>query len=585
MKLYFFNTLMTLYNEKKGPILWFMIAVLVVLRMVMVSDVNLPICYTPHDGTLYLKRAFHLLTDGTFGPYNSTTLLKAPGISLWIAFMRWFGVPYMLSINLIHIISSLYLIAALRRTGIDHLALLVTFALLLFNSVVFGSEWFILGREPLDLSLSILLVASMLFLIANTPTRRVLWIHGLIVALSFTLLLFLREENVLLWSFLFVAVGLVVWQAILNAEQIGWRHPMLVVGLVTAMTSGVCHFGLTKMIDRTYGLPIINDFSEGEFPKFIAAMRSASGRQTNPYISITQKAFADIAQVVPMVAPLFAQMPSPPTIGSYYHKRWGVCDEWPNSHILLWIKDAAIGGAGITPTLPLSQAYFRNARQEIEKACQDGRLKCFPSGSGMFPLLRYEWIPQLGSEMLSIIKLIETSPNSVVQAPFILPVQLDDSLVGEDAITLGRQYQVATLNGFDSLYQWKITPPKSDMSLQAKKDQVYLELMDNKYLYRSPLLEWRQSVIIFNWTSMIFVLLGLGATIVLVLFTKLRDFHPVLLVALSFLSLVSVKVFVLGYISVHMGVPDHRLFYSTHIILMALSPSLLYISMKKLVKI
>ena len=576
---------MILYNEKKELIFWFMISVLVVLRMVMVSDVNLAIYYTPHDGSLYLTRAFHLLTDGTFGPYNSTTLLKAPGISLWIAFMRWFGVPYMLSINLIHIISSLYLIGALRRTGIDPLALLVTFALLLFNSVVFGSEWFALGREPLDLSLSILLVASMLFIMTNTPTRRALWIHGLIVVSSFTLLLFLREENVLLWSFLFVAVMLGIWQAVLDAEQISWKHPMLVVGLVTAMTSGICHYGLTRMIDRTYGLPIINDFSEGEFPKFIAAMRSASGRQVNPYISITQEALGDVAQVVPMVAPLFAQMPSPPTIGSYYHKRWGVSDEWPNSHIFLWIKDASIGGAGITPTLPTAQAYFKNARQNIEQACQDGRLKCVPSGSGMFPPLRYEWIPQLGSEMLSILKLIRNPPNSVIQESYILPVQQNDSLSGEDAITLGRQYQVAALNSFDSLYQWKITPPKSDTSLQATKDQVYSDLMDNKSLYRSPLLKWRQSVINFNWTSMIFVLLGLGATIALVLFTKLRDFNPVLLVALSFLSMVCVKIFVLGYVSVYMGAPDHRLFYSTHIILMALAPSLLYISMKKLFKI
>lgn len=339
------------------------------------------------------------------------------------------------------------------------------------------------------------------------------------------------------------------------------------------------------MIDRTYGLPIINDFSEGEFPKFIAAMRSASGRQVNPYISITQEALGDVAQVVPMVAPLFAQMPSPPTIGSYYHKRWGVSDEWPNSHIFLWIKDASIGGAGITPTLPTAQAYFKNARQNIEQACQDGRLKCVPSGSGMFPPLRYEWIPQLGSEMLSILKLIRNPPNSVIQESYILPVQQNDSLSGEDAITLGRQYQVAALNSFDSLYQWKITPPKSDTSLQATKDQVYSDLMDNKSLYRSPLLKWRQSVINFNWTSMIFVLLGLGATIALVLFTKLRDFNPVLLVALSFLSMVCVKIFVLGYVSVYMGAPDHRLFYSTHIILMALAPSLLYISMKKLFKI
>jgi hypothetical protein len=576
-----------IYHEKKWTAFWFIVAALVTLRMVMVSDLNLAVVYGPHDGSLYLTRAFHLLNSGNFGHYDSATLLKSPGISLWIAGMRLLGIPYMLSINLIHMLAALYLVFALRRTVAGPMALLATFALLLFNSVVFGNEWFFIGREPLDLSISILLVAGMMLFIANVRSCGALWNHGLVVALSFTFLLLLREENVLLWSFLFGVVGLGLWQARLNGMRIGWKHPLLVIGLVAAMTAGAGQLGARYMIGRMYGVPLMNDFSSGEFPKFIAALRSASGRQTNSYVSITQKALAEVMQAVPRVAPHFAPLISPLDFDEYYFKRWGVRAERPDSFFFIIIKDAAYH-AGLTPTLPAGQAYFRQARIEIEQACRTGRLKCSPAGDGLFAPLRSEWIPRMGKEMLNIATMMATLPGNVARGPYLpvvnvlgssaadidafYPVVQDDVLVGEPAINLGRQYQVTALTSFDSLQQWQINPNESQ---RVVKEQFYAQLKERSPLYISPLREWRRAIVNINWLGSTLVILGLAAIIVHVATTKVRDYDVVLVAALAFVGMSVLKIVALGFISVHMGALDHRLFYSTHIILLALAPALL----------
>lgn len=595
----FFLKHLLVYDEKKWPVFWFVVATLVVVRMIMVSDINSPIIHGPHDASLYVTRAFHLLINGDFGSYDSRTLIKAPGISLWIAWIRCLGIPYILSINLLHIFSTLYLITALRRTGAGPITLLATFSLLLFNTVVFGNEWFAIGREPLDLSILTMLVAGMIFFVANLRSSGTLWSHGLIIASSFTFLLLLREENVLLWSFLLVLTGLSLWQARLNGKLIRWKHPLIVMGFMTAMTAGVSQLGTMYMISRMYGLPLVNDFSTGEFPKFISALRSASGLQTNPYVSISQKGLAQVAQAVPLAARLVAKMPPPDGLGSYSDKRWGVSTERPNSHMFMMIKDVAYI-ARLTPTLPAAQEYFKRARYDIERACQDGRLKCTPSGEGLFPPLRPEWMPLMGKEMLNIVKMMAALPNDVTRGPYppvihllefdvaksglSFPVLQDNAIVGEQALDLGRQFQIVAQTSFDSVQQWRLTPSRVNETPWAGKEELYADQINwlryatyNKTsVYRSPLGGWRHKLVKFSWVSSMFVLLSTVAVIVHVFTTKVRDFNPVLLVVLAFFGFIAFKIVALGYISVHMGALDHRLFYSTHLIVMALAPSLLF---------
>jgi hypothetical protein len=55
---------MTLYKSELGgsQLLWLGVTFLVLLKLFLLSGSAVPMTYSPHDDSLYLLRAFHLLT-------------------------------------------------------------------------------------------------------------------------------------------------------------------------------------------------------------------------------------------------------------------------------------------------------------------------------------------------------------------------------------------------------------------------------------------------------------------------------------------------------------------------------------------
>ena len=66
-----------------------------------------------------------------------------------------------------------------------------------------------------------------------------------------------------------------------------------------------------------------------------------------------------------------------------------------------WIKDEAFR-AGLTPSLPQAQAYFRRIRADIERACVEGRLRCVGKGAAMVPPMELRWARAYVGESLAV---------------------------------------------------------------------------------------------------------------------------------------------------------------------------------------
>ena len=82
---------------------WLLASVLVLVKLALTSDLPLQIILTPTDDSMYVERAFHLLSGEAFGPYDSTILVKYPGISLWLAAVRTLGIPFLLSVDAVYL--------------------------------------------------------------------------------------------------------------------------------------------------------------------------------------------------------------------------------------------------------------------------------------------------------------------------------------------------------------------------------------------------------------------------------------------------------------------------------------------------
>ena len=90
-----------------------------------------------------------LLGEG-FGPYTSTTLVKYPGLSFWLALNAFLGLPYPLTLNVLYAVSGLYLCAGLRAASVHRLAVAIGLVFYLFNPFTFDTAWTRLLREPLS---------------------------------------------------------------------------------------------------------------------------------------------------------------------------------------------------------------------------------------------------------------------------------------------------------------------------------------------------------------------------------------------------------------------------------------------------
>jgi hypothetical protein len=361
---------------------WF-VAVLVVaiaLKMVLVSDLTVLIQYNPQDDGLYVARAYHLLQDNGFGPYDARTLVKLPGMSFWLAGVRLLVVPYLWSVDILYILAGCYFVAGAIQCGTAKPVAVGAFMLYLFNPITMGGEWTRGARTTFHRTAGRNIRLVNVYL-AEASEGRYPFGHLALFSAAFALSLLLREEDFILYV-VFLLLSVAAWW---TAKQSGLiantatRLAVLSIVAVPLLAAGTTNAATRNFIERHYGVPLLHDFTEGEFPKLIAAIRSIESKKDNRYITITQERMERLLQEVPRLAPVISRLP-PPGPDSISCQRYKICGMGQWLGVLL-IKDAA-WEAGVTPDLPKAQEFFRAAREDIERACREGRLTCRPDGNG-----------------------------------------------------------------------------------------------------------------------------------------------------------------------------------------------------------
>lgn len=589
----------------KGPYFWAIICLVILIRLALTSDLAVQMRYNPHDDGLYVSRAYHLLLGEAMGPYDAHLLVKFPGFSFWLAGIRFLGIPYMFSINFLYILAGVYFIAALLRHGdFNKLLLLGGFTLYLFNPVTLDPQWCLVLREPLSISLLILMLSAMIFMLSGIRERRVLFLHGILFSAIFGFALLVREEDRLLSMFLLVLFYIVlIWQA---RTYYGLRTAaswVTIAGLIALplISAYVSNTATRAFIVKHYGLPIQHDFGEGEFPRLIAAMRSVVSKKDNRLVMITQESLGKLRHVVPRLVPLIDRLP-PPGPNSFSCKRFNVCDEWTNGYMPFWIKGAAFQ-AGLTPDLSRAQEFFRQARLDIEKACQDGRLQCRNRGTGLIPPFELRWTRAYVHEWRGIMKMMMQPGFQIPDEP---PVPVN--------VEFGRVYQVVTMtHHYDTLLQvsnqdkaWKNYPQNLQLGLwywlrypdvaaskgfgpNAGGDQLGALTHYQRHgqregriwqykkasEYKNPIAAWRRPIVHFYQRyGIILELLALLAFVGRLMLWRNVPPSPFLLTAILFAALTVFRLAALSYVSVYMGGLDERLFFSTYVGALLIAPFL-----------
>lgn len=586
---------------------WFLLAILILGKLILVAGNPVQMAWAPHDDGLYMLRAFHLVMDGSMGPYDSKLLIKLPGISLWMAGSRTLGIPFMLSINLLFILGGIYFIAALRRCGINQVLVLLVFAAYLFHPVTFHWQWFRVLREPLAVSLFVLLLGSMLFVLHHLREGRLSVLHMGVFAIVFAFSLLMREEDRLLYALFIMFVMVIAWylRASWQGKSLKSRIGVMLILIAPLLCAVSGNAVMRSYVQHYYGVPLLYDFGEGEFPRLIAALRSVESDQDSRHVMVSQETLKKIRAEVPSFAPVIDLLP-PPGPKSYSCERFKICDEWTNGWMLFWIKDAAFN-AGMTPTLFDSQIYFLSVRQQIERACEEGRLKCVDKGSGLIPPFELKWSRALFSEAAGVIQMMMMPRLGIVEPPpDIYPVSVD----------FGRAFQMITMTDrYDAQLQtlatddvvWKAFP--KDLHLSLKYWLSYPDVAMSKdfgpgtgrlsaiehyqrhgqqegrvweaneyqpatlFRFKGLLDQWKPSIMAFGQKIAVGLeVLGLLAFLIRVGLWRVAPPTPLVWVVSIFTLFTLVRVIGISYVSVYMGGLDDRLFFPTYVGAFLLAP-------------
>lgn len=448
---------------------WLLAVLMVVIKLALVADLSVTINYSPHDDSLYVERAFALLSGQGFGPYDSRVLIKYPGISLWLAGTRLLGLPFLFSVNLMYLAAGVYMLSAFLRCGTSRGIALLAFGFFLFNPITFGAEWTRVIREPLSMGLFIALTAAMLHIAAGMAAGKRIWPHLTFFSAAFAFSLYLREDDRLLWGLLALFMAALVWQARGRAGSwLGIRTlPLIAVLLVPAGTALAYEAALRNFVERHYGLPILHEYSEGEYPRFMAAVRSIDSVKDNRMVMVPQETLQKLRDTVPRLAPVIALLP-PPGPGSYSCKLHGVCSEWANGWMPFWIRDAAFR-AGFTPTLPAAQEFFQRVRVDIEQACRSDHLKCTPRGSALVPPMELRWTRAYVAEALRLAGITLRAASLLSVHPLVYDVPME----------LERKFRATTLKDYfdgplQAGYSVRAAPPVLGLPLARIREQIVM---------------------------------------------------------------------------------------------------------------
>lgn len=355
---------------KRSSVVFFLsIFGIILFRRILTSDLHLIVSGFSGDDGLYVKRAFHLLHGGSLGPYDAELLIKPPGFSFLLALIRCTGLSYLVALETILLISSLYLLFQVRASGVQRLWCTLLFFVLLINPVTLLSLWARIYREPLLYCSFIMLAASSIAWVRNLERGTTPLFHGVVFVLSFLMVLNNREEDLYFLWFYLISFAIAGWWYLPSA---GRKSVCLLV--LCAFIMGRASTVFTRhWIEKKYGVHVLEEIFEGEYPKVMHALGMVGKQSPHPRHQISREALEAVRFEFPEYRFLLD-----PIIAQHFGQMTYV-------QVNNAIRQRAVS-AGYYSSARDAQQFYRTLREKIEEACRNGHFKCRTESSTFLPL-------------------------------------------------------------------------------------------------------------------------------------------------------------------------------------------------------
>lgn len=347
----------------------------------------------PYDDRIFLIQATSLLEGNWLGNFTDLTLVKGPFYSMFFATSSWLGMSLSHAHLLFYAFAAWVVLLAIRQASprMPIWIQSVGFAVILFCPVmadigVHVRAW----RQPVWVSLCVLVIASSggLAMSARASQRRkIMW--AAILGLSFGAAWLTREEAIWLACPLVVGMGsyaICCWQ-----EKLDWRRailalsPLLLAPFVVQLVAWKNY--------REYGFWGIVEMRGTAYVEAYAALARVAPFQWEKRIPVSKAARMNIYEVSPTFASLRDEMEE--GIGAIMMQITEGAVGIPASEgeiaggWMLWTLRTAVQRKGHCKSFADEQAFYRKLADEVNAACDSGKLDCLPRRDTMTP--RLDW--------------------------------------------------------------------------------------------------------------------------------------------------------------------------------------------------
>lgn len=371
------------------PVVLSLLTVLTVSVVTIAVKFQVPVYLntSSYDGLLFARNATSLAGGHWLGPYSLLNLAKTPGYPAFLAVVHTAGVPLAVAEQIAFLVAVGTLCACILVVTGRYAVATACFVFLAFDPVNYGSASTDVMRDNLYTSQSLFFVCSAALVVLAVARRaRLGWIiagAGLCGAAGgFAWLT--REEGPALLPPVLVLVALAwLFSRTRKRNRTGTRRqrlrglvrPLVALGVAVAALA-VPVLAVAAVNGQQYGVRLTNDLGEGAFLRAYADWTRVVVDEPTPLVPINPEQRRLVYAVSPAARELRAELERRDNQWLFINCPTGTCD-YGGGWMIWAIRDAA-DDAGYFRDAQTAQRYFTRLSQEIDDACDDGRLTCRP---------------------------------------------------------------------------------------------------------------------------------------------------------------------------------------------------------------
>jgi hypothetical protein len=410
----------------RKSILWAALTVVVILRLYLTGDRDILALNSPHDEYWYIESAFNRVWGG---PYNEMTLIHLPVYSMWLAGLKFLGIPARLAIDVGWLLASGYLAYAIHRLTRAVWPGLLLFVFLAFHPYIIRIFDRALAETLLTVLSAAVLAAGIEIWNRRAEGRSVarsiaLWTYGIGFALAYHT----RTEGIVL---LVPVLLLACWSV--YDRRIWWRNsgrlslslPLLVTPLLGTLLLGCLLAGANYV---KWGVWATQELAAPGYKSAMAALSSIDTGPTPKQITVTREMMALAYRESPTFRELQPAMEGPTgsqwvAIARPYVSAPG---EIGNGWFYWALRDVA-ARTGWHANARLAESKYRAVAAELSQAFDGGRLKKRRMLSSFVDPDLAKWMPNLPRSLYSVARLLMQPKHEHVESPQenASPLQLD----------------------------------------------------------------------------------------------------------------------------------------------------------------